>query len=355
MVLQSKRVEIIGVVLSLLTVLFGCQPLGYYGQAVWGHFRILRHRQPISVLIANPKTPENLKNKLELISQIRRFAQEELHLPVANHYKDYVDVGRSYVAWNVFAAPEFSLTPKTWCYPVAGCVAYRGYFAENKARRYADMLAMQGYDVFVGGVTAYSTLGWFDDPLLSSILDNRSDMQLAALIFHELAHQKLYIPGDSTFNESFATAVEQEGLRRWQKGSNDPPSYETYFEGYRRKKQIMELITKSRLRLAGLYQQELAADRKRDKKRSIFKNLIAEYRKLKKHWNGFSAYDGWFNGPLNNAKITLLATYHDLVPAFLQMMQEGDGDLKLFYHNCHDLAQTDKRERHRRILAYLDN
>jgi predicted aminopeptidase len=306
-------------------------------------------------LIADPKTPGNLKNRLELILQIRRFARDELYLPAANHYMDYVDVGRSYVAWNVFAAPEFSLIPKTWCYPVAGCAVYRGYFREEKAQRYADMLARQGYDVFVGGVTAYSTLGWFDDPLLSTILNNRNDMQLAALIFHELAHQKLFIPGDSTFNESFATAVEQEGLRRWQRGSRETPGYETYLETYRRKKQIMALITRSRLQLAALYQQELAADHKRDKKRSILKNLIAEYRELRNQWNGFSAYDGWFSEPLNNAKITVLATYHEFVPAFLQILQEGDGDLKQFYRKCQVLAQADKRQRHRRLLEYVNN
>ncbi|UCF93781.1 MAG: aminopeptidase [Desulfobacterales bacterium] len=352
MVLQSKRVEIFGMSLFVAIVLWGCQSLGYYGQAIRGHLRLLSVRQPIPELLADPHTPLELKRKFEHILEIRNFARQEMHLPVDNHYLDYVDVERPFVIWNVFATPEFALKPKTWCYPIAGCAPYRGFFSEKDARRYAAALESEGWDVWVGGVSAYSTLGWFDDPLLSTFL-NRSDRQLAALIFHELAHQKLYTPGDSTFNESFATAVEQEGLRRWQGASNHSPGHGDYLRVYQREQQIMDLITHCRRRLEALYRQDLAPYLKRDQKASLFRTLIEDYRQLRESWQGFGAYDAWFSSPLNNAKITHLATYHDLVPAFLQLMQKGDGDLNRFYQECRNLAQVVKGERHRRLREYL--
>ena len=200
-----------------------------------------------------------------MFSQTRKFAQNDLHLPVDNNYLSYVDLNRTYVLWSVVAAPEFSLEPKTWCYPIAGCVAYRGYFSETDAQRYARSLKKENYDVYIGGVSAYSTLGWFDDPVLSTIM-RRSETDSAALIFHEVAHKLLYVPGDSAFNESFATAVEQEGVRRWLKTKSDPRVHDEYLLNYRRHRQFVDLIMQYRARFESIYQSRETASVKENRK-----------------------------------------------------------------------------------------
>jgi predicted aminopeptidase len=331
--------------LLLPILLGGCESLGYYRQAVQGHIQILRQRQPIAKLVDDPSTPEALKQRLCYVLKVREFARKELFLPADRHYLSYVNLGRPYVAWNVYAAPEFSLTPKTWCFPVAGCVAYRAYFSEDAAVGYARKLSEEGYDTDVGGVTAYSTLGWFDDPLLNTML-KFSNTRLAALIFHELAHQKLYVPGDTSFNESFATAVEQEGVRRWHRISRDPQGYEAYWTTFRRKQQLIDLILSYRRHLERLYETDLSENQKRTKKDSIFRELRRCYGELTKSWDGYSGFDGWFNDSLNNAWLASIAAYHEFVPAFSRMLQEENGDLDQFYRECRKLAQMDQIARH---------
>jgi predicted aminopeptidase len=341
--------------LALLSiVLCGCESVHYYNQAIQGQYSILDKRQPISEIMADPESPDFLRERLTQILAVRRFAENELHLPVKNHYLTYVDLKRPYVVWNVFAAPELSLAPKTWCYPVVGCAAYRGYFSEKNARQYADGLSSQGYEVYVAGVTAYSTLGWFDDPVLSTFIRYSED-QSAALIFHELAHQILYVKGDTAFNESFATAVEQEGLRRWQVKSQTSHLYRDYLRSYRLQQQFIRLIMHYRRILETLYQSDASTVDKREQKTSIFSELRDEFDRLKTSQNGLSAYDNWMNSSLNNAKIASIAAYHDFVPAFQKMLLEHDGNLNQFYKACHKLAQGTKNERDRILNSYLEN
>jgi predicted aminopeptidase len=339
--------------LLLTLALCGCESVNYYGQAVNGQYHILQSRQPIADIIADPNTPEILEQRLKLILAVREFAGTELQLPVGNHYLSYVDLDRPVVAWNIFAAPEFSLTPKTWCYPIAGCAAYRGYFDLQDARQYSQKLKAQGYDVYVGGVTAYSTLGWFDDPVFSTF-SNLSDAQTAALIFHELAHQKLFVPGDTAFNESFATAVEQEGLRRWQIASKDALIYDEYLRTRQRHEAFVQLVMKYRRRLEAMYAGELSLEAKRGAKAQIISDLTTEYHQLKSARPDLAVYANWFNYPINNAQIISITTYNDFVPAFIKLLQQHDRNLQQFYDACQSLAQKEESERHAILKEYAE-
>ncbi len=351
MFLPSNRIHIFLILILMLSVT-GCESVGFYGQAIHGQLSILNKRQPIDRLLAASDTPEKLKVKLRQILRIRLFAQNELHLPVNDNYLSYVALERPYVVWNVFAAPEFSLKPKTWCFPIVGCTAYRGYFIEKKARLYAEKLKKAGLDTYVGGVTAYSTLGWFDDPILSTVID-RSEAGLAALIFHELAHQILYVGDDTTFNESFATAVEQEGLRRWMTATHNRPAYDNYLRSHRRQTAFSELVINYRYQLEALYKKEIPPDEKREGKALIINDLRDAYQHLKQQWQGYSGYDRWFREPINNAKINTVSTYHKLVPVFQHMIRHSRGNLKQFYLTCQDLAKLPREER-RRELKNID-
>ena len=346
MMVQFKKILAVFSGLFVSTTLTGCQTIQYYSQAISGQHRILQSRQPISEITADPNSSEMLRQRLSFIMDVRAFAEDELKLPVANNYLTYVDLKRPYVAWNVVATPEFSMVPKTWCYPFVGCAAYRGYFAEADARQYADSLKKQGYDVHVGGVTAYSTLGWFDDPVLSTFI-RRSKASSAALLFHEVAHQVLYVPDDTTFNESFATFVEQEGLRRWQKASGNSTIYNEYLNNYRLQQQFIGLILKYRQKLELLYQTDLAPTQKRIEKAAVLTGLRNKFSQVKTTQTGLAIYNDWINSPLNNAKLSGIAAYHDFVPAFSVILAENNGDLAQFYKACRELAQKKKDERNR--------
>jgi predicted aminopeptidase len=333
--------------------LTGCETLHYYSQAVSGQIEILAGRKSIDRLLTAPETPQTLKTQLQLVLDIREFAREALYLPVDNHYLTYIDLKRPYVVWNVFAAPEFSLKPKTWYYPVIGRTAYRGYFSKTMAVRYADGLTQKNYDVYVAGIGAYSTLGWFDDSVLSTII-HRTETGLAALIFHELAHQVLYVKGDTAFNESFATAVEQEGLRRWMQTTTNQPAYQKYLQQRQRKEQFIQLITKFRSRLQTLYGRTLSPAEKRRLKKEVFNQLKLQYRQMRLAWQGYPGYDNWFDEPLNNAKLISVSTYYDYVPAFSKILEQSEGNLDLFYDHCKKLAGLSDAERHLRLKNYSD-
>jgi predicted aminopeptidase len=351
---QPKHIIAALRILLLSTALWGCQPAHYYSQAIEGQCRILLARQPISEIMADSESPENLRERLEFILAVREFAKTELQLPVNNHYLTYVDLKQRFVLWNVFAAPEFSLEPKTWCYPVAGCAAYRGYFAEENATQYAGILKRQGYDVYVGGVSAYSTLGWFDDPVLSTFI-HFTEARTAALIFHELAHQVLYVQDDTAFNESFATLVEQEGLRRWQQASGSLQIYTEYLLQHSLREQFVGLIMRYRHSLEKLYQTDLAPAEKRMRKSAIFSELRDEFNDMKKQQIELSAYGNWMNRSLNNAKIGSVVAYHDFLPAFDNMLKKAGGNLDQFFDACRQLAQKNKVDRHRILKSYMVN
>ncbi len=345
----------VGVVSILLSVaaLTGCESIRYYNHLISGQINIVNKNKPIHQLLDEPHVSEKLKAQLKLVLDIREFAKNELYLPVKNQYLSYADLQRSFAVWNVYATPEFSFTPITWCYPVVGCTAYRGYFSRQDARDYSDKLKKQGYDVFMGGVAAYSTLGWFDDPVLSTFV-YRSNVKLAALIFHELAHQLLYVEDDTTFNESFATAVEQEGLRRWLATKNDLNALTDYKIEYQRRRQFVQLVMKYRKQLESLYAKDVSTPTKRDAKALVFDALRDEYRLLKQQWEGYSGYDQWFSHTLNNAQLISVSTYYDLVPEFLKLLQHSEYNLGLFYKECQNLAKKTKEERCARLQQCLN-
>ncbi|MFV1997196.1 MAG: aminopeptidase [Acidiferrobacterales bacterium] len=323
------------VLLSLL--LSGCSTISYYGQAIKGQFQILSQRQPISGLIEDPATSKKLKQRLQTVVKMRAFASSELGLPDNGSYKSYVNLERSHVVWNVFAAPEFSLEPKQWCYPVAGCVNYRGYFAENSARSYASQLQLKGLDTEVAGVSAYSTLGWFSDPLLNTML-SRSDIQLAGTLFHELAHQQLYAKNDTLFNESFAVVVELEGVRRWLRDQKNEIQYRDYLRSMERKRSFIGLVQNTRTKLKRLYAQDSTEMEKRTAKEAILQQLKIDYRQLRKSWGNYRGYDGWFDRKLTNASLVPISSYYDYVPAFQSLLLRNQNNLTAFYQASRKLA-----------------
>jgi predicted aminopeptidase len=340
----------------------GCQTGRYYSQAVRGQLQILTQREPIRELIARPDTPEELKEKLKLILELRAFAESELKLPVEDHYLRYFDLKRRFVVWNVHAAPEFSTKPKTWWYPVVGRLKYRGYFSEEDALDYAAGLQRKGYDVFVDGVEAYSTLGWFADPVLNTFV-HHPESELAEILFHELAHQRLFISGDTDFNEAFATAVGEEGVRRWLEAKGKLDDFARYRGAERRNEEFVRIVLNARERLKALFgdsrhettepRSETEAERLREQKKEIIARLRRDYTELKKSWGGFAGYDRWFSQALNNAQLNTVATYYHLVPAFEKLLKQNGGDLEKFYSAVRNLSRMKKEDRHGELNRLL--
>lgn len=324
-----------------------CASLGYYAQAAHGQISLLAEARPIDDWLADPVVNVKLKIKLAKAQEMRRFAARELGLPDNGSYKTYADLKRRYVLWNVVATPELSLKPLQWCFPIAGCVNYRGYYDREAAQEYGAELRHEGYDVQVAGVAAYSTLGWFNDPFLSTFM-HYPDGELARLVFHELAHQVLYVQDDSQFNESFATAVEEAGVERWMLLQADPKMRVAYavYEG--RKHDFLALLLKYRKRLEANYARDASDAEKRQQKAVIFQALKDEYQTLKVSWGGYRGYDRWFAAPLSNAHLASIATYHDLVPGFRALLAR-EKTFPAFYAAVKKLAQLDKAERHRRL------
>jgi predicted aminopeptidase len=335
---------------TMLPLIAGCANVGYYWQSVSGQLGIWRRERPIEEVINDTATPEALRQKLSTVIRIRDFASRELGLPDNRSYRGYADLGRPYAVWNVFAAPEFSVQPARWCFVFAGCVSYRGYFSREEADRFSAELAAQGYDVHVGGVPAYSTLGWFADPVLNTFI-NFPAPEVARLVFHELAHQLVYVKDDSAFNESFAVTVEQEGLRRWFERTGDAKGRESYERGRRMRMEFSRLIQTHRGRLDALYHSRLAPDAMRERKRALFGELEADYRALKAGWGGYAGYDAWFARPPNNAVLASIAIYAQRVPAFEALLQREGGDLARFYGAVRELAAMPKENRDRQLAA----
>jgi len=328
----------------------GCASVGYYAQAIHGQMELLAKRQPIQSLIDDPATNAELRDRLTFIQRVRAFSVTELRLPDNGSYRSYADVQRPYLVWNVFAAPELSVEPVQWCFLFVGCLSYRGYFAEARAKAFAAGLAEQGDDVFVAGIAAYSTLGWFDDPVPNTVL-HYSDEALAGLIFHELAHQLVYIDDDSSFNESFATAVELEGTRRWVLANGAPERFDAYLTEKRRKDEFIRLLMDYRARLAALYSSKREVPEKRAAKARLFAELRAEYRQLKKGWGGYDGFDHWMGQGLNNARLISVGLYHQHLPGFQALLKRHDGDLAAFYRAVAKLGRLPKAERDEKLSA----
>jgi predicted aminopeptidase len=317
----------------------------YVMQATTGEWRVLRARVPIDKLVADPGTPPALRTRLEQVQAAREFASRELGLPDNRSYRSYADIGRPYVVWNVVATPEFSLRPKRWCFPVAGCVAYRGYFSERRAREFAAALAVRGYDVVVEGVPAYSTLGKFADPVLSSMLPYGDD-ELAATIFHELAHQLLYVKDDSRFNEAFATTVEEEGLTRWLGHQGAAGRIGRWREEQANGAALLALLGRAHDELAALYAEPLAPQAMRARKAARLAQLADDIRALERRLGvRFAVYDEWIERGLNNAELAAVATYYDCVPGFRRLLAAAGSDLARFYADARRLAREPRAER----------
>jgi predicted aminopeptidase len=355
-----KRAGLACAGLWLTGALCGCQTTHYYAQAIAGEYEILSRRQPIDRLSTDPQESAKLKEKFELVLQLRAFAQSNLKLPINKHYTSYVDLHRQFAIWNVNAAPEFSLEPKKWWYPFVGRLKYRGYFSEKDAESYGAQLTRKGDDVYVEGIEAYSTLGWFADPLMNTfIIHPESD--LAETIFHELTHQRLFLSGDTDFNEAFATAVAEEGVRRWFDARDDRAQYQEYLTDLQRNRQFVALIMKARRQLEVLYGETNQPPKPRPRKRiadpervrarkaEILEHLRAEYEQLRASWGGYSGYDPWIRRSLNNAQLNTIAVYYELVPGFQVLLHERGGDLEAFYRTVEELRKLSKEDRHRRL------
>ncbi len=323
-------------------LLSGCSSVDYYGQLASGQWQLLQAREPVAKVIADPARPQQLREHLVRSQKARTFASEQLHLPDNQSYRLYADIGRPYVVWNVFATQEFSLSAQNHCFPIAGCVAYRGYYSQGAARGEAALLKQQGMDVSIGGVEAYSTLGWFNDPIMSSML-GWGDERLATLIFHELAHQRFYVKDDTEFNESFATFVEQEGTRQWRAARGLAPIGSAALQ---QRDQFTQLVLDTRKRLETLYAQPLAADAMRRAKAAEFERLRSDYRRVRdSQWGGDKRYDAWMNLPMNNARLLPFGLYDQWVPAFAALFRQEGGDWLKFYAAVERMGQLPVAQR----------
>jgi predicted aminopeptidase len=327
----------------------GCAQMGYYMQAAEGQFALMAEARPIDDWLADPSATDKLKTRLVRVKEIRQFAASELGLPDNGSYRKYADLKRPFVLWNVVAAPALSLEPVKWCFPVAGCVNYRGYYSKAAAQAFAGELRQQGLDVQIGGVPAYSTLGWFDDPVLSTFIQY-SDGELARLVFHELAHQVAYAKDDSQFNESFAVAVEEIGVERWMARFGDDRTRRAYQEYKGRKQDFLALLLSHRQALKDLYASNATDADKLTAKAALFASLKDEYQVMKAGWGGYAGYDRWFAEPLSNAHLASIATYHDFVPGFRALMQQ-EKSMGAFYAAVKRMAGQNRDLRHQELVA----
>lgn len=330
-------------------MLAGCAQFKYYFQAAHGQYALWSEARPIEDWLGDPATDPKLKARLEKALLIRRFAVKELALPDNASYRNYAALQRPYVLWNVVATPALSLRPIQWCFPIAGCVSYRGYYNKEDAEAYAAELRAEGDDVQVGGVPAYSTLGWFSDPLLSSFI-NYSDAELARMVFHELAHQVVYVAGDSRFNEAFATAVEEAGVQRWLDIYGNDAMREAYERYSVRRHDFLDLLVKHRQLLVANYARKVSDKKKREEKLRIFAQLKAEYLSTKaERWGGYPGYDRFFAEPLNNAHLASIATYNDFLPGFRALLAH-EKTFPRFYAAVQRMSNLSQAERQARLL-----
>lgn len=326
------------VLLLAMHSITGC----YYMQAANGQFEVLNKREPIDEVLENPETPEEVARRLRLVQEARRYSIEALGLPDNDSYQTYADLQREYVLWNIFAAEEFSLEPKRWCYPIVGCVSYRGYFKQAVAQREADKLKARGFDTFVGGVAAYSTLGKFNDPVLNTMMQ-WDDARLVGVLFHELAHQVLYIKDDTAFNEAYASAVEEFGLERFLKSRGMDDAFDRYVETRQFRRDMMRLINAAREDLRTYYSETIDPDEKRLLKEHRIERLTEDLR----HTLQQSGRDPqrWLWAPFNNARLASFSLYEGHLPAFRRMLADCNDELQCFYAESERVSELDREAR----------
>jgi predicted aminopeptidase len=362
--LTRFRKWLVGMLLVGGIALFsGCRTVSFYAQAVKGQYQMFAHDKAIKKLMADTNTPPKLKARFERLEELRAFAQSDLKLPVDDHYRKYTDLGRPYAVWNVEAAQEFSMQPKSWWYPFVGSLEYQGYFSLKGATNYAAYLKKKGYDVTVGGVVAYSTLGWFKDPVLNTFI-YEADADLAEIIFHELGHQRVFASGDMDFNEAFATTVGQEGARRWLVSKGDKAALDTYTAEIHHTAQFAHLVAETRLRLEALFGDERTEEGKvkstkakkdvpreelRQGKERIMVEMKQEFARLRAQWGSDTQYDSWMQLEVNNAHLNSVAAYYDLVPGFERLLANNGGDLEKFYQAVERLSDMSKKKRHEEL------
>lgn len=334
----------------VMPLLGACNDGAYLMQCAAGHLSLMSRARPIDEVLADDREPPEVREQLGKVVRLRDFAVSALQLPDTGSYRSYVDLQRPYAVWNLVAAPELSLELQQWCFPIAGCVTYRGYFDEQEARAAAAELAARGFDVDVYGVQAYSTLNWFDDPVLNTFLRS-DDLRLAAILFHEMAHQVVYVKGDTRFNESFAKTVELEGLRRWLQESADPGLWQECQRREQRAAGFHELLAGARAELQGIYASAADDAAKRAAKAEVIDRTLAAYEGLRGSWQGYAGYDAWIKRGLNNARLAANATYHDLVPAFQALLQQSGAELPAFYLQVKTLGALPAPERLARLQA----
>jgi len=327
----------------------GCV-LPYYWQAAAGQLDLVRRRVPIETVLEDPSQPDRVKASLRRVVAMRRFAVDELGLPDNDSYATYADLERPYVVWNVVAAGEFSVEPEQWCFAFIGCVSYRGYFSRDAAEEFAATLRERGLDTYVAGATAYSTLGYFADPVLNTMLDG-GDAYVAGVLFHELAHQRFYLRGDSALNEAFATVVQQYGTVQWLASHGAADDVTAYERRLARQDDFTALVAAQRERLAALYGSGAPPDALRADKAAAFETMRTEYARYKAAWGGVTDYDAWFSQPLNNAQLASVSTYRRWLPGLRGYLDQHG--LDGLYAQMDALAELDESAREQRLEALL--
>ena len=332
----------------------GCQTLTYYSQAAKGQAQVLLGQKRISGMVKDPEVPQKLKDQLKLVLELREFSRNELKMNPEDNYLKYRDLNRKYVLWVVYAAPPLSVKLKTWWYPIAGKFTSRGFFAEEDARKFAARLQEEGMDVYVGGAPAYSTLGWFDDPVLNTFI-NYPEADLAELIFHELAHHHLFVSGDATFNESFATAVAQIGVARWLKTKRGTEQRDKYVARCSRRYTLSELLAKNRSQLKKLYASKKTLPEKREGKKELIATLKKDLVALSGSDPAYRKLAVWAKRPINNAVLGARSVYHRRVPSFYALYEQNGRDMEAFLNEVEKIARLQKKERDSLLAEYEKN
>lgn len=330
--------------LCLLPLLSACSDLGYYWHTANGHMALMNKRIDIDVMLEDPELEPKLRERLRLVKEIRVFSVETLSLPESGSYNNFVQLDRPYALKNLFAATEFSTNLHVWCYPIVGCASYRGYYDEDRLAEYVEQLKAQNFDTYIGFVPAYSTLGWFDDPVLSSFI-YWPDYRLAGLLFHELSHQRIFVENDTRFNESLAVAVQQAGTELWLKSSNRSAQRDQFRRWIEYQREVVALIEQTRKTLAELYQGDQVEAIKRERKQAIFDSTRESYADFARRLNYRGGFESWFAGELNNAKLGSVSAYHAQIPAFLAILKARDYDFAAFFDTVEVISELDKAER----------
>lgn len=350
----SPRFTSLVVAVLLSVVLASCQTAKFYKQAIGGQMEMLDAARPIPEVKSDRTTPSPLRTKLEMVEDMRVFAKKELLLPVKEQFSTYADLHREFAVWVVYAAPEFSVEGKTWWYPLVGTLKYRGFFHKDEAQAEVNRLKKEGYEVFGAGVPAYSTLGWFRDPVLNTFI-SKEEPELAELIFHELSHPRVFFPGDTDFNEAFATANAEEAVGRWLKSRGEAKAQRDYEKGLRENREVLKLILGAREDLRKLYAQKKAVkpEEMRKLKAGLIEKLRHDYAALRTTRHTGRTYDAWFSHPINNARLCALASYFDLVPGFQRLLKDCSGDREKFYVECEKLKRLSPEERRKKLRFSL--